>query len=122
MNPTNRDILVLNKIIQYCDEIEHAKERFGNSIESIKADTEYKNAIAMDILQIGELTTHLTDGFKAKYSGQPWKDIKGMRNIAAHHYGDLDIDILWKTIDVRILELRVYCIECLVGLQSNPPE
>jgi uncharacterized protein with HEPN domain len=32
-----------------------------------------------------------------------------MRNIAAHHYGDFDLEILLATITDRIPELRDYC-------------
>jgi uncharacterized protein with HEPN domain len=105
--------MILEKIIGYCDEIAHAKARFGDSLDALKTDVEYKNSVAMDILQIGELTTHLTDDFKQKYSAQPWRDINGMRNIAAHHYGSLNVKILWNTINKRIPELREYCVECL---------
>jgi uncharacterized protein with HEPN domain len=119
MNLIERDIVILEKIIKYCDEIKHAISRFGDSIDAIRTDVEYKNAVAMDILQIGELTTHLSDGFKNSYPDQPWKDINGMRNIAAHHYGELDIDILWKTIKSRVPELREYCVQCVAELQSE---
>jgi uncharacterized protein with HEPN domain len=117
MSPNDRNIAILKKMVQYCDEISHAKKRFGESLEKLKSDTEYKNAVAMDILQIGELTTHLTSEFRSEYSEQPWQDINGMRNIAAHHYGSFDVDILWNTINTRVPELREYCIKVLAELQ-----
>jgi uncharacterized protein with HEPN domain len=104
-----RDINILKHILQYCDEIDEAKRRFGISVESLKHDTVYKNAVAMCILQIGELTTHLTDGFKSTFSEMPWQDIRGMRNIVAHRYGSFDTDKLWETITNDIPVLRDYC-------------
>ena len=88
-----RDTDILEHIICYCNEIREARERFGDSLESIQADALYRNAVAMSILQIGELTGHLSDEFKAKYSAVPWQKIKGMRNITAHHYGRIDTSI-----------------------------
>ena len=117
MNQHNRDIQLLSKMKLYCEEIEAARERFGDSLESLLSDTAYKNAIAMDILQIGELVTHLTEEFKTTYSAQPWRDINGMRNIAAHHYGDFDVEILWNTISERIPELKSYCQTCIEDLK-----
>ena len=39
----------------------------------------------------------------------PWREIKAMRNIAAHNYGEIDIDILWETAIGDIPNLKVYC-------------
>ena len=116
MSPHNRDILLLQKMVDYCDEIEAARKRFGDSFGALNSDTDYKNAVAMCVLQIGELTTHLSTEFIMKYSAQPWKDINGMRNIAAHHYGTFDPEILWYTISSRIPELKSYCLECIEAL------
>ena len=45
----------------------------------------------------------------AKYTEMPWKQIKGMRNIAAHGYEWFDTDILWQTLKTDIPVLRQYC-------------
>ncbi|MBO5007698.1 MAG: DUF86 domain-containing protein [Clostridia bacterium] len=39
----------------------------------------------------------------------PWREIKAMRNIAVHNYGEIDIDILWETATCDILDLKEYC-------------
>jgi len=114
-----RNIVILNKIIKYCAEIDEANKDFGNSIEVLKAKPTYKNAVAMCVLQIGELITHLTDDFKETYSSMPWRDIKRMRNIAAHHYGSFDIDLLWDTIQNDIPSLREYCNEAIQKLEQG---
>jgi len=104
-----RNIDILKHIISYCDEINEAMSRFGASYAALQADKMYKNAVAMCILQIGELTTHLSDEFKANNNAMPWRDIKNMRNIAAHHYGSFDTEKLWETISEDIPELQSYC-------------
>ena len=40
-----------------------------------------------------------------------WRDIKAMRNIAAHNYGEIDTEILWETITGDIQELKSYCLK-----------
>ena len=107
----NRNIDILERIIRYCEEIKEAQDRFGDSPEALKSDSLYRNAVAMCILQIGELTNHLTDDFKMSHNKVPWQKIKGMRNIAAHHYGKFDADIMFNTITERIPELLDYCYE-----------
>jgi len=105
----NRNIDIINRIINYCNEIEEANLEFEESFENLKNKSTYKNAVAMCILQIGELTSYLSDDFKAAYPDMPWQDIKKMRNIAAHRYGSFDLEILWDTIVNDIPALYDYC-------------
>jgi len=50
-----QDIDIVNHIIRYCDEILDARNRFGDTLDSLKADKHYLNSVSMCILQIGEL-------------------------------------------------------------------
>jgi len=72
-----------------------------------------KNAISMCILQIGELVGKLSNEFKNTYNAMPWKDIKAMRNIAAHNYGEIDLEVLWETVSTDVPILREYCEKIL---------
>ena len=104
-----RDEVVLKKIIQYSDEISETISRFNLTHESFTEDFVARNAIAMCILHIGELVGKLSARFKAENSAMPWREIKTMRNIAAHNYGEIDIDILWETATGDIPDLKEYC-------------
>lgn len=102
----SRDRIILIKIVQYSEEIQATVERFSATRESFAADHVVKNVVAMCILQIGELSGRLTDEFKETHKDVPWREIKAMRNIAAHNYGEMDIDILWETALYDIPELK----------------
>jgi uncharacterized protein with HEPN domain len=106
MQPTNRDIIILKKIIGYCGQIDEARQLLGNSLESLAQSNTYRNAVSMCILQIGELSTHLTEEFRSTHQDIPWKAIRGMRNVAAHHYGNFDTERLWNTVvdDIPVLQ------------------
>ena len=104
-----RDKDILERIIKYCDEINQTIAMFDNTLETLKANVVYKNAVSMCILQIGELTTHFSKEFITTASQIPWESIKKMRNIVAHHYGKFSIEILYGTIMESIPELREYC-------------
>ena len=104
-----RDEIVLKKIIQYADEISETISRFNLTQDSFTDDFIARNAISMCILQIGELVGKLSDEFKAENNAMPWREIKAMRNIAAHNYGEIDIDILWETATCDIPDLKEYC-------------
>jgi len=64
----NRNADILRRIIFYCNDISEAIQRFGEDFTVFKRDSVYKNATALCVLQIGELTTHLTDDFKQTYT------------------------------------------------------
>ena len=105
----NRDITILMKIVQYADEISGTINRFNLDFEKIKSDYVAKNAIAMCILQIGELANTLTDDFKSKHTKMPWREIVAMRNRAAHAYNSMDLEFLWNTAKINVPELEAYC-------------
>ncbi|MDR3288420.1 MAG: DUF86 domain-containing protein [Peptococcaceae bacterium] len=104
-----KNVDLLCHIIQYCDEIDEAVAHFGDNIEALQSCSPYKNATAMCVFQIGELSAHLSDDFKAANNAIPWKQIRGMRNIVAHNYGDFSLKQLWNTITEDIPMLRAYC-------------
>ncbi len=67
--------------------------------------------MALCVLQIGELTTHFTEDFIITHNKMPWNQIKALRNMVAHNYGKIDIEILWETISNDIPQLQEYCEE-----------
>ena len=108
--PVNeRDAEILKHIAAYCDDIAGAVARFGDSYEAFSSDKDYRNACVFCILQIGELSNHLSEDFKLSNKAMPWREIYGMRNIAAHHYGSMSIETVWGTVKEDIPALREYC-------------
>ncbi|KJS86924.1 MAG: hypothetical protein JM58_06030 [Peptococcaceae bacterium BICA1-8] len=105
----NRNADVLRRIISYCNDISETIQRFGEDYSVFTRDSVYKNATALCVLQIGELTTHLTNDFKETYSRIPWTQIKALRNVVAHNYGKIDDESLWETIISDIPKLKEYC-------------
>ena len=107
----NRNADVLLHMVDYCNEIKSTIERFGDDYGTFSKDSVYQNAVALCVLQIGELTTHFTEEFKNTYNKMPWNQIKALRNVVAHNYGKIDKEILWETISKDIPQLREYCVE-----------
>ncbi|NLC74317.1 MAG: DUF86 domain-containing protein [Clostridiales bacterium] len=107
--PLNRDMDILKHIIDYCNEIDHTMDTFGRDTNNFSDNTIYQNATALCVLQIGELTTHFSDEFRDTYNKVPWSQIRGMRNVVANHYGKIDKETLWKTLNEDIPVLKEYC-------------
>ena len=60
----------------------------------------------MCILQIGELTTRLSEDFKENHSEIAWRKIKGLRNIHVHEYEKVDCEEMLKILQNDIPDLK----------------
>ena len=110
----DRDRDILGHILRYCHQIDTAHRDFGSSKERFAQSTTYQSAVAMCILQIGELVNHLSDEFKQSNLQVPWHKIRGMRNYVAHEYGSIDLDVVWYVATNSICELKKFCEESLL--------
>jgi uncharacterized protein with HEPN domain len=113
MSENQRDINILQHILTYCEEIQETVSRFGEDKELFLHDSVYHNAVALCILQIGELVGILSDEFKSIHTEIPWRDIKLMRNIVAHRYGTVDHSITWDVVMDDIPALKAFCSSVL---------
>ncbi len=60
----------------------------------------------MCIIQIGELVCRLSDEFLEEHGEVPWHAIKAMRNLHAHDYERVDLEIVWNTLNEEIPDLK----------------
>jgi len=118
MKPSERDISTLKHIVKYCGEITNSISTHNLTLEAIEKDALYRNALAMSILQIGELANILSEDFRNTHNTMPWREIKRMRNKAAHHYWSFDVNILWETVTEDIEPLKVYCEKCIIEYEQ----
>ncbi len=62
-------------------------------------DLKTQAATLHELLVLGEATKRLSAGFRDEHPDVPWKAIAGMRDRLLHGYGDVDLDLVWKTLD-----------------------
>lgn len=62
------------------------------------------------------ISENITDEFKKQYVGIPWREISGMRDIAAHKYQTLKIERVWNTVIKDIPTLKNYIQEIIAPL------
>ena len=87
--PRDVNHIVIQKMLDYCNDIESFMNEFKGSLEVYQSKSSFRYSCDMCILQIGELTTRLTDEFKLQHANIPWNMIKSLRNIHAHeHYAE----------------------------------
>ena len=81
----------------------------------------YRNAIALCLMQIGELVKHPSPEFISLHTSIPWRAIRGMRNVVAHEYGNIDLETVWETSEAGIMELRDFCDEHIAANDFEIP-
>ncbi|NJM31991.1 MAG: DUF86 domain-containing protein [Limnobacter sp.] len=67
-----------------------------------------QQAVIMSLIIIGEAVTKVMDGYAefAQAHGQvPWRNMRGMRNRIAHGYFDINLDVVWDTVQAALPEL-----------------
>ncbi|MDR0621901.1 MAG: hypothetical protein LBJ61_08505 [Deltaproteobacteria bacterium] len=62
----------LEHIIYHCQRLEDIHKRFGDSLEQLKADVNFKDLLIQQITQIDKNIVHLSDDFKQEYGEILW--------------------------------------------------
>lgn len=120
MKPLDRNINILEHIVDYCDQIEEIIRCFGNDYGVFFTDAIYRNAAALCVLQSGELAGKLTDEFRAEHPDAPWRQIRSMQNIVAHSYGTVDPEITWEILTEGIPKLKAYYCH-VISVECDEP-
>ena len=100
----HREKIILQKI---CSEIEIALKFVENkNLEEFLQDELIKRAVGMTSINIGELTKNLTQEFRQNHSEIAWKDAARFRDVFAHKYETLDMQIVFDTVTKDFPELK----------------
>ena len=99
----HRDLKLLRKIKKECIDI----IRYTNEIdfEGFFKNDIYQKATAMSLLNIGEHANTLSRELWLEYKNIQWRKIVDLRNIVAHVYGELRMELVWNLSKKEIPEL-----------------
>jgi uncharacterized protein with HEPN domain len=92
-----RDILQASRLI--------ASYMKDTSEAQFRADTQKQDAVIRRIEIIGEATAHLSEETRREIAALPFRKMRGMRNIVAHDYANVDLSIVWQVATVQIPEV-----------------
>lgn len=77
-------------------------------------------AVEMGLIRVGETVNRIPAEILTDFPAQPWRQIVGMRNFAAHQYDDLEPGRVWRTLTTDIPRLRAYVAEVMLpGLDPD---
>ena len=83
----------------------------------MRCDRMLLHSLVHCIMIIGEAAANVSADCRRQIPAIPWPDIVGMRNRLVHAYFDIDLDLVWNTIEVDIPSL----IAALEGLEGIVP-
>ena len=96
----------------YLDDILEAAKRIGRyskgmTVEKLKKDTLILDAIVRNLEIIGEAAKNIPSQIKEKYPEVEWKKIAGLRDILAHEYFGIDLEVVWDIVIHKLPILKI---------------
>lgn len=114
---TAKDIVILKKILSYINDVEQYITNYN--IELFFKDKKTMAACAFAVSQIGELAKEISEDTQERYDYIPWRSIKGMRNKIVHDYENIDLVVLWRTIDESLPTFGMQISDMLLTYENN---
>ncbi|HUD45035.1 MAG TPA: DUF86 domain-containing protein [Patescibacteria group bacterium] len=89
------------------ESIEHiAEDTAGLTKDTFSQTRIIQQAVVRNIEIIGEASQHLPSEFKDRYPTIPWRQISATRNKIIHEYFGIKLDVIWKTIQEDLPDLK----------------
>ena len=89
-----------------CIWLDAAREALAFASGKTRSDLDENRALTLAIVKcieiIGEAAAWISTETKAAIPALPWRDIVGMRNRLVHGYFDVNLDIVWSTVDEEL--------------------
>lgn len=96
ISKNERDNVLLGEIL---DELTVIDKRIAGGKKTYFADENLRDAISMRLITLSELLNALSDEFYEENGDIPIVRLRGLRNILAHAYGEINFDRLWKIVE-----------------------
>jgi uncharacterized protein with HEPN domain len=102
-----------NRLSDYLEHIRQAAAAACSYVEGMSkadflADTRTQQAVVMNLVIIGKAATKLLQDyadFTDHHASIPWRSMKGMRNRIAHGYFEINLEVVWDTVQTALPEL-----------------
>jgi uncharacterized protein with HEPN domain len=102
-----------NRLIDYLEHMQQAAMDAcafvqGMNQDGFRQDKRTQQAVIMSLIILGEAAAKVMDDhaeFAQAYAQVPWRNMRGMRNRMAHGYFDIDLDMVWNTVQTALPEL-----------------
>jgi uncharacterized protein with HEPN domain len=90
-------------------------------------DKRTQSAVVMSLVIMGEASTKAMDRhaeFAQRHAEIPWRSMRGMRNRIAHGYFEIDLELVWDTVQTALpalsAQLKVTHEDAVAHANSDP--
>jgi uncharacterized protein with HEPN domain len=102
-----------SRLCDYLDHIQEAATDACGFLEGLHKndflkDRRTQQAVIMSLVIVGEAATKVMNGYGEFIRANPevpWRSMRGMRNRIAHGYFDINLDVVWETVQTALPEL-----------------
>ncbi len=80
----------------------------GMDRDGFLADLRTQRAVVMSLMIVGEASARIVadhPAFAEAHPDVPWRSIRGMRNRIAYGYFDVDLGVVWQTVQAELPRL-----------------
>lgn len=98
------DALYVEQILEAIDRI---LRYVDGGEEEFLSQSIIRDAVALNLIVIGEATKNISEASRQKASAVPWKQMAGMRDRLTHAYAMTDPQIMWRVVAVELPPLRI---------------
>lgn len=114
-----------NRLPDYLDHMQQAATDALSFVEGLAKedfldDKRTQQAVIMSLIIIGEAATKVMDGYNNFTQEHPdiqWRGMRGMRNRIAHGYFEINLEVVWQTVQEALPVL----LEQLKAVRHNVP-
>lgn len=82
------------------------EDRTRSGREAFLNDVDQQDAVLWRLYTLADSTLQLSEELRARHPAIPWTRIRGFRNIAAHGYQELLLELTWEIVEGQLSELR----------------
>ena len=90
----------------------------GRNRVDLNSDRQLVLALVKAIEIIGEAAFRTSENSRAQFPEIRWEDIVGMRHRLVHAYFDINLDVLWKTVQDDLAPL-IACLEQVLDTKRH---
>ena len=86
-----------------------------------RTNTQKQDAVIRRIEVIGEAAVHLSEETRRAIPELPFRKMRGMRNIVAHDYANVDLNIVWQVATIHVPEVSAVVEKFFSAQKQYPP-
>jgi uncharacterized protein with HEPN domain len=107
--------MTVNRLVDYLEHMRQAiadAQSFteGMAQADFEQDKRTQQAVVMSLIVLGEAATKVMDqhpAFAEQHKQIPWRSMRGMRNRIAHGYFDINLEVVWDTVQTALPALKI---------------